>query len=111
MTSHPAIPELVLIADESKDYKALYVIATAYAHSGLLISSQGKETVRPEFSFPAIVCSSFAIELFLKFFLMLESTEGDKPSSKREFGQLLTVVVISAAANSPVYAADEKPQE
>lgn len=68
------------------DYAALYAIATAYAHSGLLISGHGKETDRPEFSFPAVVCSSFAIELFLKFFLMLERAESEETSSKHASG-------------------------
>lgn len=90
MTSHPAIPSLLLTPDESQvDYAALYAIATAYAHSGLLISDHGKETDRPELSFPAVVCSSFAIELFLKFFLMLERAESEEPSSKRESGHRL----------------------
>jgi hypothetical protein len=85
MTSRPAIPSLVLIPGESQvDYVALYAIATAYAHSGLLISDHGKETDRPEFSFPAVVCSSFAIELYLKFFLMLERAESEEPSSKQK---------------------------
>lgn len=85
MTSQPAIPSLVLIPDESQvDYAALYAIATAYAHSGLLISDHGKETDRPELSFPAVVCSSFAIELFLKFFLMLERAESKESPSKHE---------------------------
>ena len=90
MTSRPAIPSLVLIPDESQvDYAALYAIATAYAHSGLLISAHGVETDRPELSFPAVVCSSFAIELFLKFFLMLERAESEEPSSKHEYGHHL----------------------
>jgi hypothetical protein len=90
MTSYPAVPSLVLIPGESQaDYAALYSIATAYAPSGLLLSKHGDETDRPEFSFPAIVCSSFAIELFLKFFLMLERAENDDLSSKREYGHPL----------------------
>lgn len=90
MTSHPAIPSLVLIPDESQvDYPALYAIATAYAHSGLLISAHGKETDRPELSFPAVVCSSFAIELFLKFFLMLERADSEESSAKHESGHPL----------------------
>jgi hypothetical protein len=76
MNEHPAIPSLVLIPGKSDfDYSALYAIAIAYAHSGLLISEQGKAIDRPEFSFPAIVCSSFAIELFLKFFVAFERAE------------------------------------
>ena len=85
MTSRPAIPSLVLLPDESQvDYAALYAIATAYAHSGLLISEHGKETKRHALFFPAVVCSSFAIELFLKFFLMLERAESEEPASKHK---------------------------
>lgn len=90
MNSHPEISSLVLIPGESQvDYAALYAIATAYAHSGLLISSHGKGADRPEFSFPAVVCSSFALELFLKFFLMLERAESEEPSSKHQTGHYL----------------------
>lgn len=90
MTSRPAIPTLLLIPDESQvDYAALYAIATAYAHSGLLISGHGNKNDRPEFSFPAVVCSSFAIELFLKFFLMLERADRNEPSPKQKYGHHL----------------------
>lgn len=90
MTSRPAIPSLVLIPDNSQvDYRALYAIATAYAHSGLLISDHAKETDHPEFSFPAVVCSSFAVELFLKFFLMLDRAESENPFIKHESGHRL----------------------
>lgn len=90
MTNYPAIPSLVFFSDKSySDYSALYAIATAYAHSGLLISAHGKGTDRLEFSFPAIVCSSFAIELFIKFFLMLENTESEEPSLKHQPGHRL----------------------
>lgn len=88
--TYPAIPSLVLIPDESQaDYAALCTIANAYAHSGLLLSRQGKEEGRVELSLPAVVCSSFAIELFLKFFLMLEGAEDDKPSPRHEHEQRL----------------------
>lgn len=90
MTSYPAIPALVLIPGESQaDYSALYSIASAYADSGLILSQHGDVSDCPEFSFPAIVCSSFAIELFLKFFLILERAENDELSSKREYGHSL----------------------
>ena len=90
MTFRPAIPSLVLQSGESQtDYATLYALAIAYADSGLLISSHGKEADRPEFSFPAVVCSSFAIELFLKFFLMLERSESQKPSLKNASGHRL----------------------
>ncbi len=87
MISKPAIPVLVLLPEDAHtDYKALFSIATAYAHSGLLVSEHAKKTDRLEFTFPAIVCSSFSIELFLKFFLMLERADSNKPSVKKNFG-------------------------
>jgi hypothetical protein len=74
----PAIPALVLIPDGShEDYRTLYAIATAYAHSGLMISEYADKTDRMEFAFPAIVCSSFAIELFMKFFIKLSNAKKD----------------------------------
>lgn len=86
MTSTPAIPVLLLTTGESHiDYTALYGIATAYAHSGLLISSHGEKNNQMEFAFPAIVCSSFAIELFLKFFLMLDRAGKEDAVPKHEF--------------------------
>jgi hypothetical protein len=51
-----------------------------------MISDQGNSIDRPEFAFPAIVCSSFAIELFLKFFLMLELEDGTSASPKKQTG-------------------------
>jgi len=90
MTSQSAIPTLVLVPDNSYlDYSGLYAIATAYAHSGLVISDYGKKADRPEFSFPAVVCSSFAIELFLKFFLMLEKAEDVELPEKHEYGHFI----------------------
>jgi hypothetical protein len=84
MPQRPAIPSLLVIPDESQsDYAALYAMANSYAQSGLLISAHGKEVADLVFSFPAVVCSSLAIELFLKFFLMLERTETEKPASKQ----------------------------
>lgn len=82
---------LVIVPSGSpySDYSALYAIATAYAHSGLIISDHGQRASRLEFSFPAIVCSSFAIELFLKFFLMLGKLEGTKFPEKHKTGHHL----------------------
>lgn len=83
MREKPAIPSLVLIPGETKDdYAAIYTIASAYAYSGLLISDQGREIDQPVLAFPAVVCSSFAIELFLKFFIGLERAEGIASSKK-----------------------------
>jgi hypothetical protein len=85
--SKSAIPVLVLLPEHAHtDYKTLFSIATAYAYSGLLVSEHAKKTDRLEFTFPAIVCSSFSIELFLKFFLMLEIADSNKPSCKKNFG-------------------------
>jgi len=90
MTSSPAIPSLLFVPGDSQtDYAALYAIATTYAHSGLLISKHGDTAECPTFALPAIVCSSFAIELFLKFFLMLKRVRGNDPNSKRERGHFL----------------------
>lgn len=84
MSEKPAIPSLVLVPAGTKDdYTTIYSIACAYAYSGLLISDQGKEIDQPILSFPAVVCSSFAIELFLKFFINLEIAEGSQPNIKR----------------------------
>ena len=56
MISKPAIPVLVLLPEDAHtDYKTLFSIATAYAHSGLLVSDtrgdglQPLEVARPRF--------------------------------------------------------------
>lgn len=90
MSPTPAIPTLVLVPGQTHtDYKALYAIATAYAHSGLLLSNHGKQTDRMEFAFPAMVCTSFAIELFMKFFLMLDKADQDDAAPKHDNGHNL----------------------
>lgn len=71
MSGKPAIPTLVLIPGDAFDAPALYAIATAYAHAGLLVSAAGEQDDPMEMAFPAAVCSSFAIELFLKLFVLL----------------------------------------
>jgi hypothetical protein len=84
MTTYPVIPSLLFIPGKPhSDFSAIYAIATAYAHSGLVISEHGNRTDRPEFCFPVVVCSGFAIELFLKFFLMLENVESEEPTPER----------------------------
>lgn len=90
MNSNPAIPALVFAPGDSQtDYAALYAIATTYAHSGLLISKHGDKSGFPAFALPAIVCSSFAIELFLKFFLMWKRANSSDPAAKPEHGHFL----------------------
>ena len=85
--SQPAIPSLVLVpGDDIHDPDALYAVATAYAHSGLIVSKYGHENDQVVFTFPAVVCSSFALELFLKFFLMMDLIEKGDISKKVRFG-------------------------
>jgi len=91
MSSIPAIPNLFIVPGQTHiDYEALYAIATAYAHSGLLLSDHGKQTGHVEFTFPAIVCTSLAIELFMKFFLMLDKADQEDPVRKHDTGHSLT---------------------
>lgn len=93
MTPIPAIPTLVLVPSATHiDYKTLYAIATAYAHSGLLISNHGEKSDQFEFTFPAIVCSSFAIELFMKFFLMLDRFDTENAVQKHDSGHDLVTL-------------------
>jgi len=54
-----------------------------------LISSHGKQTDRLEFTFPAVVCSSFAIELFMKFFLMLDRSDKEDAPPQHDSGHKL----------------------
>lgn len=91
MSHPPAIPALVLIpGDPHTDYRTLYAIATAYAQSAQLISSHGKQTNHLEFTFPAVVCSGFAIELFMKFFLMLDRSDKEDALRQHDHGHRLT---------------------
>ena len=90
MKTKPAVPLLLLIPDESSaDYSFVYNIATAYAHSGLMISEYANKKNDYTFSFPAVVCSSFAIELFLKFFLIFEKSKNISNTSNKISGHRL----------------------
>jgi hypothetical protein len=72
----PALPSLVIIPDNApNDYKALYFVAKAYAESGLILNERASSTKCMEFAFPSMVCSGFAIELFLKFFLVIADAD------------------------------------
>ncbi|WP_157201077.1 hypothetical protein [Massilia sp. Root351] len=82
MSAGPAIPLLVVIPGSTHDFSSIYAIATAYAHSGGLLNNHAAQTERLEFAFPAMVCSSFAIELFLKFFLTLANA--DNPTAPQD---------------------------
>ncbi len=88
--SQPAIPFLVVVPDDDDhDPDFLYAVATAYAHSGLIISKHGQERDQMVFAFPAVVCSSFALELFLKFFLMIDLIERGDATQKVRFGHTI----------------------
>lgn len=75
MSSKPETPSLVIIPGNAHDFSALYSIATAYAHSGVLLNSHASKTEQITFAFPAMVCSSFSMELFLKFFLTIDNAD------------------------------------
>jgi hypothetical protein len=77
---------VVIPGDAHLDFRALYAIATAYAHAGLIVSEHGHRNERIEFTFPAVVCSSFALELFLKFFLMVDRAERGITERQLDFG-------------------------
>ena len=82
----PAIPTLLLVpSDDLHDPEALYAIATAYAHAGHIVSAHGNESDQIAFTFPAVVCSSFALELFLKFFQMVDLIERGETTKKIKF--------------------------
>lgn len=93
----PAIPSLVFISsDDPLDPEALYAIATAYAASGLLISNHGHNHEQIAFTFPAVVCSSFALELFLKFFLTVDAVQ--RGESKVSFGHAIPTLWAKVSA-------------
>lgn len=75
MSTGPAIPSLLVVPGDAHDFASLYAIATAYAHSGLLLDRHADRANEITFAFPAMVCSSFAVELFLKFFLTLDNAD------------------------------------
>jgi hypothetical protein len=81
MSSKPAIPTLFVVPGDEFDALALFAIATAYARAGILVSAAGHKDARVEMAFPAAICSSFAIELFLKLLVLLEDPPhpGTKP--------------------------------
>lgn len=82
MPTKPAIPALLVVPGDAHDFSSLYAIATAYAHSGELLNSHAARTEQVAFAFPAMVCSCFAVELFLKFFLTLDNA--DNPTSPQD---------------------------
>ena len=90
MQTRPAMPLLVLIpGDDRVDLDAIFATAGAYAKAGLLISDHGHRCDEPVFAFPAVVCAGFAIELYFKFFLMLEHVESGNAAEVQTKGHNL----------------------
>jgi hypothetical protein len=79
MSTKPEIPTLLIVPGDAHDFSSLYAIATAYAQSGELLNRHAARTEQVTFAIPAMVCASFAVELFLKFFLTLDNA--DNPTS------------------------------
>lgn len=74
MFSTIPIPRLVILQDGEKPmFETLYSMACAYAHSGNLIEEHTYKQKLIEYIFPSIVCNTFAIELFLKFYLVVDT--------------------------------------
>ena len=89
MPKKPAIPALIVVPSDAHDFSSLYAIATAYAHSGELLNSHAARTEQVTFALPAMVCSSFAVELFLKFFLTLDNADNPTLSQDDRRGHYL----------------------
>lgn len=76
MSTKPPLPALFIVPGSEQDFHTLYSIAVAYAHSGQLLNERAAaRTDQVVFAFPAMVCSSFAVELFLKFFITLDNSD------------------------------------
>jgi len=69
--SMPNIDELLSKAGTRTLNSALFNIAHAYSRAGDMASSAIFQTRDVDFAAPAIMCKSFAIELLLKFFLVI----------------------------------------
>lgn len=69
--SMPNIDEILSKVGTRTLNSALFNIAHAYARSGDMASTAIIQTKDADFSAPAIMCKSFAIELLLKFFLVI----------------------------------------
>lgn len=90
MTSKLAIPSLVIVpGDQQENYRAILGIAVAYSESGLILNNYADSTDRVDLVFPAVVCTGFAIELFLKFFISLDNAGKEDAVQKKLGGHVL----------------------
>lgn len=77
---HPS-PTLLLIPDSTEPkYINLFKIACSYNLSANLIKKQFDGENNAAYLFPSIVCQSFAIELFLKFFIFFDAEKNNTVS-------------------------------
>lgn len=85
-------PVLVLIpgqrSDGSADLSAQFAIAKAYADTARIAGRVGERSDIVAMAFPAFICSSFALELFLKLFVY-RSREALGPREKPVRGHLI----------------------
>ena len=86
----PKIPFLVTIPEEN-DYKGIFGIATAYAHSSQILDDHADKLDRVDFFFPAVVCSAFSLELYLKFFVVLANSQ-DKKRNCKPYGHSISAL-------------------
>lgn len=63
---------LLVIRNDKPMYEDIFHIAYAYNRSAKLVSQESERVENAAFLLPSIVCQAFAIELFLKFFLLLD---------------------------------------
>ena len=84
------IPSFVLINPEGEDAcEAIYAGAFGYAQAALVLSKYADVNESFEVLFPAVVCSGFAAELFLKLLLLTELPEAPTGSTEMPHGHKL----------------------
>ena len=67
---------MVIVQDDKTPmYETMYSMACVYAHSSKLINSQVENKEGIGFISPSALCQTFSIELFLKFYLVIDYPE------------------------------------
>lgn len=110
----PAIPELIWIPgdDDNTDYSTVKAVGIAFAHAGIHLSEIGERKEQAVMAFPAIVCSSFAIELLIKFFIKVDRADKALPPLKRVEGHQLDLLWgrVSPAHKALIVSRFRNPQ-
>lgn len=75
-------------SDGSADLSAQFAIAKAYADTARIAGGVGERTNFIAMAFPAFICSSFSLELFLKLFVY-RSRAAQGPSGKPVWGHMI----------------------